>query len=250
MEPVLINSLIAGLVVSLISLVGVFGFALNHKLLKKVSLFFVAFSTGVLLGNAFFHLLPEATKDANNISAYVYLIIGIIIFYFLERILKWHHCHNGEDSCTGTHIFTYMSLIGDSIHNFIDGLVIVAAFNVSFEVGLATTIAVISHEIPQEFSDFGVLIHGGFSKTKALLWNFTSALIAILGVVVGYLLVNNIKDISLFLLPLAAGGFIYVSMSDLIPELHKEESLKRSIIYFLIFIMGLAFMYLTKILFE
>lgn len=249
MSLVLINSLIAGFAVSLISLVGVFGFTMNDKLLKKVSLFFVAFSTGALLGGAFFHLLPEATKGGNDIKAYVYLIVGITIFYFLERILKWHHCHSSEEKCDD-HLFTYMSLIGDSIHNFIDGLVIVSAFSVSFEVGLATTIAVISHEIPQEFSDFGVLIHGGFSRTKALIWNFISALIAMVGVFIGYLLVDNVKDISLFLLPFAAGGFIYVSMSDLIPELHKEESLKKSVAYFMIFIVGLIFMYLTKILFE
>jgi zinc and cadmium transporter len=250
MDSVLINSLIAGLAVSSLSLVGAIGLTMGDKLLKKISIFFVAFSTGALLGGAFFHLLPEATEGANDINVYVYLIIGIAVFYFLERILKWHHCHSGEKKCTDVHTFTYMSLIGDSIHNFIDGLVIVSAFSVSFEVGFATTIAVISHEIPQELSDFSILIHGGFSKTKALLWNFTSAIIAIFGVFVGYLLVNNVKDISLFLLPFAAGGFIYVSMSDLIPELHKEENLKKSIIYFLVFMVGLAFMYFTKMLFE
>jgi zinc and cadmium transporter len=115
---------------------------------------------------------------------------------------------------------------------------------------LATTIAVASHEILQELGDFGVLVHGGFSKTKALFWNFTSALTAILGVFAGYILINSIDNITSFLLPFAAGGFIYISMSDLIPELHKENNLKKSFYNFAIFVLGLAFMYFTKVLFE
>jgi len=176
-------------------------------------------------------------------------LLGIVIFYILERLLKWHHCHDDEGDCS-VHAFTYMSLIGDGIHNFIDGLIIVSAFFISPEVGLATTIALASHEIPQELGDFAVLIHGGFSKLKALIWNLLSAFTAILGVIVGYILVNNVENMTLFLLPFAAGGFIYISMSDLIPELHKEKSLKKSFINFLMFVVGLAFMYFTKVIFE
>jgi len=248
MDQVLIYALVAAFFISVCSFVGVFGFAINDNILKRVSLFFVAFSTGALLGGAFLHLLPEAVRNPEELTPYVYLLIGIVVFYVIERLLKWHHCH--EDQDCGVHTFTYMSLIGDGIHNFIDGLIIVASFNVSLEVGIATTLAVAAHEIPQELGEFGVLIHGGLSKFKALLWNFFSAISAIIGVATGYFLLNNVDNVSLYLLPLAAGGFIYISMSDLIPELHKEKSLKRSIIYFLIFLFGLAFMYLTKILFE
>lgn len=248
MDMVLFYSLAATLFISLLSLVGVFAFTIGDRFEKKISLFFVAFSTGALLGGAFLHLLPESISDPSSLEPYLYLLLGIIIFYMLERILKWHHCHNDGDC--DVHTFTYMSLIGDGIHNFIDGLIIVSAFSVSFEVGLATTIAVASHEIPQELGDFFVLVHGGFSKMKALLWNFGSAATALVGAVVGYVLINNVENITSVVLPLAAGGFIYVSMSDLIPELHKENSLKKSLIYFAIFIVGLAFMYITKIAFE
>lgn len=248
MDQILINSLLAAAGISLLSLVGVVGLLVNKKILAKISLFFVAFSTGALLGGAFLHLLPESITDTENLTPYLYLLVGIIIFFALERLLKWHHCHK-DDDCD-VHTFTYMSLMGDGLHNFIDGLIIVAAFSVDFEAGLATTIAVASHEIPQELSDFAVLVHGGFSRIKALMWNFMSAITAILGVFVGYLLIDNIENISLTLLPFAAGGFIYVSMSDLIPELHKEKSLKKSMIYFAIFLIGLAFMYFTKIIFE
>ena len=247
MNSILFNSLIATLVISSFSLVGVFSFSIKDKLLQKVSLFLVAFSTGALLGSAFFHLLPEALVD-NSLDPFIYLLVGIIIFFLLERILKWHHCH--EDGVCDAHTFTYMSLIGDGLHNFIDGLVIVSAFYTSPEIGLATTIAVASHEIPQELGDFGVLIHGGFSKVKALVFNFLSALTALLGVFMGYFLINNVEDLSLKLLPLAAGGFIYISMSDLIPELHKENNLTKSFFTFSLFIIGLVFMYLMKICFE
>lgn len=245
---VLTYSLIAAFVISLFSLVGVFGYLLSKKNLNKLSLLFVAFSTGALLGGAFLHLLPEAAENSDGLNIYIFLLFGIILFYFLERIFKWRHCHTAGDC--DVHTFTYMSLIGDGIHNFIDGMIIVSAFSVSIEVGFATAIAVASHEIPQELGDFGVLIHGGFSKTKALVWNLISAMTAIIGVIIGYFLISSFESVSIFLLPFAAGGFIYISMSDLIPELHKENNLKKSLVYFGIFIIGLVFMYLTKIMFE
>lgn len=248
MSSVLFFSLISTIIISLFSLIGAFTYFFSSKKLNKIALFLVAFSTGALLGGAFLHLLPEATKGSAGLSIYMYLLFGIIVFYLLERLLKWHHCHGGA-GCD-VHTFTYMSLIGDGVHNFIDGIVIVSAFHVSTEVGIATSVAIASHEIPQELADIGVLIHGGFSRVKALLWNLMSALTAVLGVVAGYFLMSNIEDFSSFLLPFAAGGFVYISMSDLIPELHKEKSLKKSMLYFALFIIGLLFMYLTKILFE
>lgn len=248
MDPVLFNSLLATLTISLFSLAGVFGFALKSTFLKKISLFLVAFSTGALLGSAFFHLLPEALEENASLDVFIFLLLGIMLFYLLERILKWHHCHE-EDDCE-VHTFTYMSLVGDSLHNFIDGLVIVSAFSLSPGIGLTTTLAVASHEIPQELGDFGILIHGGFSRLKALVWNFISAINAVLGAIIGYALLNNVENISTFLIPFAAGGFIYISMSDLIPELHKENSLHKSLINFVIFVLGLGFMYYMKLVLE
>ncbi len=246
MNNILLEAIIATLIISAFSLVGVFSFAIGDKILKKITIFLVAFSTGALLGGAFFHLLPEAITGGDDLKPFIYLLFGIIIFYLMERLLKWHHCHEEED-CE-IHTFTYMSLFGDGVHNFIDGLVIVSAFHISRELGFATTIAIAAHEIPQEFGDFGVLIHGGFSRIKALMWNLLSALTAVVGAIVGYLMISNIENFSLVLLPFAAGGFIYISMSDLIPELHKENNLIKSLINFLIFVLGLGFMYLVKII--
>lgn len=248
MNHIFTNSLIATILISCLSLVGVIGFIIKDRILKSIALMLVAFSTGSLLGGAFFHLLPESIGDGENLNPFIYLLFGIIIFYILERFLKWHHCHE-NDNCA-VHSFSYMSLFGDGLHNFIDGLVIVSAFSISIEIGVATSIAIASHEIPQEFGDFGILIHGGMKKTKAIFWNLLVSLSAIVGVIIGYFLLDSIENISLILLPIAAGGFIYISMSDLIPELHKEKSLKKSLIYFVMFVFGLSFMYLIKIIFE
>ena len=247
MDNTLINILIATGVVSLLSLVGVMTFFIKEKLLRKLSFYLIAFSAGALIGGAFFHLIPEVTEVSNTLNIYIYLVLGIVLFFILERFLKWHHCH--EDGECEVHTFTYMSLIGDGVHNFIDGLVIASAFSVSVDLGIVTTVAVAAHELPQEMGDFGVLIHGGFSKTKALLWNFFSSLTALAGGIIGYLLIDSAENLSLFLLPFAAGGFIYIAMSDLIPEIHKEESLKKSTISFLVFLAGLAFMLFIKLSF-
>jgi len=246
MSEVFINSIIAAMAISLLSLVGVFTFALKKDTFNKISMFLVAFSTGALLGGAFLHLLPESISKSSDISIYIYVLIGIFVFYILERFLRWRHCHDEADCAV--HTFTHMSLIGDSIHNFIDGLIIISAFYVNPGVGVATSVAIASHEIPQELGDFGVLVHGGFSKNKALMWNAISATASIFGVIIGFFLINAIENISLVLLPFAAGGLIYVSMSDLIPELHKENSLNKSIINISLFMLGLIFMYFTKII--
>ena len=147
------------------------------------------------------------------------------------------------------HSFAYMNLVGDSLHNFIDGLIIAASYIVSVPVGLATTLAVLLHEIPQEIGDFGVMIHGGFSRTKALSLNFITALTAVLGVIIGLLLNNYSENIKYFIIPIAIGGFIYIAGSDLIPELHKETNIKRSIIQIITFILGVLIM-LSLLLLE
>ena len=245
----LFNALIAAAVVSLISLIGVFTLALKHKTLDKIIILLIALSAGTLLGGAFLHLIPESIEEFGTESTIFSLLIGFCAFFLIERVLFWHHCHMHGGECQ-VHTFTYMNLIGDALHNFLDGIIIAASFLVSFPVGIATTVAVIAHEIPQEIGDFGVLIYGGFSKTKALLYNFASALMAVLGVLVGYYLSSSVEVFHPFLVPFAAGGFIYIGASDLIPQLHKEPKISKSIQSFSVFIFGLLLMFALKIILE
>jgi len=248
MNSVLIYGLISTFIVSILSFTGIFFLAVKDKILRKLLLSLVGFSAGALIGGAFLHLMLEVLEETKEFfNPFIYLIIGIIIFYLLERILKWHHCHEGK---CDVHTFTYMNLVGDGIHNFIDGLVIVSAFSINTGLGVITTLMIIGHEVPQEIGDFGVLVYGGFSKIKALLWNFASAATAILGAIVGFFLGNSIEGFNIFLLPFAAGGFVYIAMSDLIPELHKEPKLGKSLTHFGFFCIGLALMYFIKVYFR
>lgn len=205
----------------------------------------VGFSAGGLIGGAFFHLLPESIECSKSINTFLFTIIGFVVFFILERYLFWRHCHEGKCEI---HMFTYLNLIGDGIHNFIDGLVMGASFLVDFKIGIATTAAIVLHEIPQELGDFGVLVYGGFSKYKALFYNFLSALTAVIGTVVGYYMSRRVDNMALFLLPFAAGGFIYIASCDLIPELHKQSDLKKANLSMLFFGLGILLMYLAKLL--
>jgi len=230
--------------VSLISLVGIFTLAIKDNLLHKVLFCLIGFSAGALIGSAFLHILPECLENNKSTAVFSYLILGIIIFFIMERFLHWRHCH--EEGACKTHTFTYLTLVGDGFHNFVDGMVIAASFMVSIHLGLVTTLAIILHEIPQELSDFAVLVYGGFTKRKALLFNFISALMAMIGALIGYFINDYIQGFSNFILPLTAGGFIYIATSDLIPELHKENDLRRSMAAFFAFLLGILFMALAK----
>ena len=236
--------LISTFAVSLISLIGVVTLAIKDKLLGKILFCFIGFSAGALLGSAFLHILPEALEKSSSTSVFSYLILGIVLFFLLERYFHWRHCH--EEHCD-THAFTYLNLVGDGFHNFLDGMMIAASFLVSVKLGMVTTVAIILHEIPQELGDFGVLVYGGFSKQKALTYNFLSAVMAVIGALAGYFIANAVENFSSVILPLTAGGFIYIATSDLIPELHKESSLKRATVAFFAFLAGIAFTYLTRI---
>ncbi|MBU1151397.1 ZIP family metal transporter [Patescibacteria group bacterium] len=235
--------ILATVAVSLVSLVGVVTLMISDKILNKILLLLVALSAGVLMGGAFLHLIPEAFEEYGPGSVSIWILVGFSVFFVLERLLHWHHCHKHGGKCE-VHTFTYMNLVGDGLHNFVDGLLIAASFSMDFSLGMATTVAVIAHEIPQEIGDFAVLLHGGFSKGKALLMNFLSALVAVAGAVVGVLLVSEVEDFTKVLIPLTAGGFIYIAASDLIPELHKQPKLSSSILSFAVFILGIVFMFL------
>ncbi|MFA4906261.1 MAG: ZIP family metal transporter [Candidatus Margulisiibacteriota bacterium] len=232
-------------VISVLSLAGAFALVLKDEVLQQILLSVVGFSAGALAGSAFLHLLPESLEQMSPGSTFTYALLGFSFFFLMERIFYWRHCH--EEKCD-VHAFTYLNLFGDSLHNFIDGLVIAASFIVSLPLGIATSIAVASHEIPQEIGDFGVLVYGGFSKAKALLFNLLTALTAVLGGVIGYYLSTAISGLAPILLPVTAGGFIYIAASDLIPELHKEKDNRKANLAFILFILGLLFMWaMTKV---
>jgi zinc and cadmium transporter len=241
----LVYILISTFIVSLISLVGILTLAIKDKLLQKALFALIGFSAGALIGSAFLHILPEALEKTASIKVFSYLILGIVIFFILERYFHWRHCH--EAGPCKTHAFTYLNLIGDGFHNFIDGMVIAVSFIFSIKLGIVTTLAVVFHEIPQELGDFGVLVYGGFSKEKALFYNFISALAAVAGAIVAYFVSSLTGSLINFILPLTAGGFIYIATSDLIPEIHKESNLKRSTLAFIAFLAGIVFMALAKL---
>ncbi|MCX7779073.1 MAG: ZIP family metal transporter [Patescibacteria group bacterium] len=241
---------ISVLIISLVSLIGVFTFAISEEKLKKILLFLVSFSVGSLFGSAFFHLIPEAVEEFGfgKRTAFL-LLIGLLGFFILEKFIGWRHCHL-PTTASHPHPLTYLNIIGDAVHNFIDGSIMAGAYLISFPLGLSTTLAVIFHEIPQEIGDFGVLIYGGFSKWRALFFNFLSALSAFLGAVITLLLSNALGFLVNYLLPFAAGGFLYLAGSDLIPELKKETSLKKSFIQFVFIVLGLSLMFFLKIIFH
>jgi len=245
------NNLIAILAsvtaVSLIAFIGVIFIGLKEDKLKRLTTILVGFASGTLLGGAFLHLLPESlTPENDQMTVLWYVIIGIVSFFALEKFLYWRHCH--EKECP-THTFVYLNLVGDGIHNFIDGMVIAATFMIGFELGLATTLAVIFHEVPQEIGDFGVLVYGGLNKKKALIYNFISAVTAILGALATYFLAY-LRSIEALLVPFAAGGFIYIAATDLMPELHKKSHAGESIAQLFVILLGIGLMAFLKIAFE
>ena len=236
-------ALLSVFIVSLISLIGIFTISLKAERLEKVLIYLISFSAGALFGDAFIHLLPEIVEEVGfTLEVSLYLLFGIILFFIIEKIIHWNHCHM---PITDSHVHSYsiMNLVGDGTHNLIDGLIIGGSYLISIPVGIATTIAVLLHEIPQEISDFGVLIHGGFSRNKALFYNFLTALISFVGVIIALSLGKYFSGLSILISSLAVGGFIYIAGSDLIPELHKETSVKKSFLQLISFVLGILVMY-------
>ncbi len=249
MGQVWLYSLGSVLIVSLISLIGLATITIKTETLKRFMVYMISFSAGALLGDAFIHLLPEVVEEAGfglNISFYV--LSGLAFSFIIEKIVHWRHCHHLTTK-DHPHPFAWMNLFGDLVHNFVDGLIIGASYMVSIPVGIATTAAVVLHEIPQEIGDFGVLIHGGFTRKKALMLNFLSGLGAVVGTVVALLLGGYIEGMEMFLVPFAAGIFIYVASADLIPELHKEVKWQKSLAQFFFFLLGIMVM-VALIMFE
>jgi len=250
---ILFYILVSTFLISLISFIGALFLYLREELLNKILLILVAFSAGSLIGAAFLHLLPEAIhqvapEESSLLKLFLFLLLGFCTIFILENFISWHHHHAKEHPEIKP--FSYLILISDGIHNFIDGIIIAASFMVALPVGLITVLVVALHEIPQEIGDFGVLVYCGFKKTKALFLNFLSAITVVLGGIAGFLLSEKIGESIVFLLPFAAGNFIYIAASDLIPEIKQKLSIKKSLIYFIVFLSGIMVMLLTKLLFN
>lgn len=241
-----ISIFISVLFVSLVSLAGVFLLSMSKTFLQKMLLYFVSFAVGALFANVFLHILPKMAEVMPDLhTGFALVLLGIVMSFLLEKCIHWHHCHNLDCSCpapVGT-----MMLIGDGIHNITDGILIAAAYLVDIELGIATTIAIILHEIPQEIGDFAVLLHSGWSRGKALLANALSALTAFLGAILVLVLHEYVHNIELLLLPITAGNFLYIAGSDLIPVLHKESKIKNTIIQFLSMLAGIGLIHVLII---
>jgi zinc and cadmium transporter len=239
-------TLISVLAVSLFSLIGVFILAIKWNNLNKLTVFLVSLSAGTLLGDSFLHLLPEAVRENSGADTWLWLLAGILFFFILEKVIHWRHCHlpTTEDH---PHPFGLMNLVGDGLHNFLDGIIIAGSFLVNINLGLATTIAVIAHEIPQEISDFGVLVYAGFSRAKALVLNLLSASLAIIGALLALTIGGQTDSFTDFIIPFTAGNFIYIATSDLFPELKKDnDKLHQAFFQLASIIIGIAIMLALK----
>jgi len=247
---------------------------LKEEFLNKILLILVSFAAGALIGSAFLHLIPEAIEEVgigekSLLKIFSFLLFGFCAFFILENSIKWHHHHALEQGGAEQRVemkanseggklhrlkehpeikpFSYLILISDGVHNFIDGLIIAGSFIVSFPLGIVTVLAVALHEIPQEIGDFGILIYSGFKKNKALFLNFLSATTIIFGGIFGFLLSERMGNSMIFLLPFAAGSFIYIACSDLIPEIKHKVSPQKSLIHFFVFLSGIGIMFLMKL---
>ena len=236
MTPAIIYSLVSILIISCVSLIWVVTLWISTDKLKKILIYFIAFSAWTLMWDAFLHLLWE-TVDQYWYSECIalYILWWILLWFIIEKIINWNHCHLPITK-EHQHPFAQMNLVGDMVHNFIDWLVVASAFLLSIPVGIATALAVLLHEIPQEIWDFGVLIHGWYSKMKALKLNFLSALTAFVGVALALVLQKYVENISAFLMPFSAWLFIYIAWTDLIPELHKHPKVSQSLLQALCFV--------------
>jgi len=244
----LLYILLATGVISLFSLVGILFLSAKKKFVERIIVLLISLAAGTMMGGTFLHLLPEASEFMEGSQLFLLVLLSFILFYLIERFLYWRHCHH-DDCKVHSKGVGYLNLIGDGIHNFIDGMVVASAFMADFRLGLVTTLAISMHEIPQEIGDFGVLLRAGFTKKKALLLNLASALAAVLGALVSYFSSHQVENLTTYMLPIAAGGFLYISASDLLPEIRKEENMKKAIVSLIVFLFGVWLMYLMT-LFE
>jgi len=238
-------AIVSTVIISLVSLVGIITLTLKKHSIHEIVSILVSLAVGAFLGDVFFHILPESYATiGQGLLVPILVLGGLVAFLFLEKIIRWRHCHH-ETSQTHTHPLVTMNLVGDGVHNLLDGIAVAASYLISIPVGVATSLAVLLHEIPQEISDFGVLVHGGLSVKKALWLNLLSATTAIIGTIVTLIVGPSLTNLTPYLLPIIAGGFLYIATSDLIPALHEkacDQSLKDSMGQIVAIIFGIAIM--------
>ena len=239
--------ILGGVLMSAIAMVGSITLVLKPATLDRLLLPLVSFAAGSLIGGAFFHMIPAAL-DANApiLGIGIAVVMGFTVFFVLEQVLHWHHCHRAQSDCKQP--LTYLVLIGDGLHNFLGGLAVAGTFLIDIRLGITTWLAAAAHEVPQELGDFGVLVHGGWSKRRALLFNLLSGLTFLLGGLLAYGLSFQM-DVS-WLIPFAAGNFLYIGASDLVPEVNKHQELKANVIHLLAFVLGLALLLFAKLTIE
>jgi len=247
----IIFALASVVAVSLVSLVGVVTIALDETRVRRLAMLFISFAVGALLGDAFIHLIPGTfeTGAAGKapMTASLLILAGMLVFFIVEKLLQHRHgvihdYFHGQRA-GGRAELAVINVLGDAVHNFIDGVVIGASYLVSPTLGVSTTLAVLLHEIPQEFGDFGILIHSGLSVRSALLVNLGSASVAILGTALSLSLGTVAKEtVTIILVPLTAGGFVYLAAADLIPELQHDRSLRALFVQTLLISLGIAVM--------
>lgn len=231
--------LLGGVLMSAIALVGSVTLVLRETTLERILLPLVSFAAGSLIGGALFHMIPASLIAMPIRTTFGWVALGFLVFFALEQFLHWHHCHRAFAECKEP--LTYLILIGDGLHNFLGGLAIAGVFLVDIRLGIAAWLAAAAHEVPQELGDFGVLVHGGWSKRAALLFNLLSGLTFLVGGLVAYAASLRL-DVS-WLVPLAAGNFLYIGASDLVPEVNKAHRLKASLLHFVVFAAGLGLLF-------
>lgn len=232
---------------SAIAMVGSATLVLSERTLQRVLLPLVAFAAGSLLGGAFFHMLPVGLEAGmSDVAVYALVLAGFAVFFGLEQFLHWHHCHRADVACKKP--LTYLILIGDGLHNFLGGLAVAGTFLIDIRLGVVTWLAAAAHEVPQELGDFGVLVHGGWEKRRALFYNVLSALTFLAGGLIAYAASFRL-DLS-FLAPFAAGNFIYIGAADLIPEVKAHAELRANVVHFAAFAAGVALMLAVKLTLE
>lgn len=248
MTTIYLYTFVSVLIISFVSFVGVLALSFREEILKKYIFIIISIATGALLGDSFIHLIPEALEESTNGTLTgVLIILGIVIFFILEKFLHWHH-HGEDKGYHDVHPVGKLVLFSDGVHNFIDGVVIAASFMISIPIGIATTLAVVLHEIPQEVGDFAVLIHSGYKKKRALWLNFMSAIASIAGALFLFILGDFAGELSSYMIPIAGGGFIYIALADLIPELHKTKDVKSSISQIISIVLGVGIMALLTLI--
>jgi zinc and cadmium transporter len=248
---VIAYTLISVILISLVAVVAIIPVLMKKKLSKHFLLVLLSLSVGTLLGGVFIHFLPEMAEQGYTLGTAIYILLGFLVFFVIEKFVHYRHkknCQHGNCGHGHAYHLAPLNLIGDGVHNFLDGMVIAGSYIVSIPLGIAATISILFHEVPQEIADFGVLLYSGMSKLKAVMFNLLSAATAIVGAVLGLFLAGKTANFTLFIIPFAAGSFLYIAASNLVPELHRHCKLWDTVLHLVAILVGVGIMVLVSLL--